>query len=404
MTLGFQQARHLLSRTTFGARRREIDRFAKMRRGAAVDALLDSYARRPGLAPPAWVTAPPPGPSEREGKRKALRKQARERTQELKGWWWRTMVQTPSPWTERLTLFWHGHFPSESRKVKWAPLLFAQNQLLRAHAQGGFAQLLRGIARDPAMILYLDNQSNDRRTPNENFARELLELFTLGEGHYSERDIKEAARAFTGWRIRRSTGTFHFARHRHDGGRKTFMGRSGHLTGEDILETVLANPRLAHHLAERFWLAFVSSEVDSDAVASIARRFLDSGLSIRSLARATFLHDAFADRVGSPLIKSPADLIVGTLRVTQTESPRGRRLLRFGRRLGQDLFDPPNVKGWPGHTAWIDTASLLARHDFLARYAEEAAEIDDETLLTLPVTHSANTGADRILDPSYQLK
>lgn len=404
MTLGLDHSRHLLARFAFGGSKAEIETYARLPRRRAVQRLFDSHAGKPSSPVPDWTSQAPPSPADRmEMSRKQMRRDARAMTQELKAWWWQEMVATPRPFQEALTLFWHGHFTSESRKVKWAPLMYRQNALLRGGGLGSFADLLRGVARDPAMILYLDNQSNDRRTPNENFARELLELFTLGEGHYTETDIKEAARAFTGWRIRKSTGKFHFARHKHDNGMKRFMGRSGRLGGDDILDTVLANPRVAVWLTERAWRHFVTAEPVREAVETIADRFRASGLQVRVLLEQLALSDAFADAPRGGLVKSPADLLVGTHRLTGKTRARGKTLARAGRRLGQDLFDPPNVKGWPGHTAWIDTASLLARYDLLRRHRDAARELDDSVLFASGQTAN-RSGGDRLLDPAYQVK
>src|SRR5262249_29029965 len=212
--LEFEEARHLLARTSFGGTLADIEALRPLTYDAAVDRLLNGVRQRPHTAPPAWVDEPPPSPLERrtrgEEERKAFREQMREHGLALKGWWYEEMLSTDSPFTERMTLFWHNHFTSSLQKVRWPAFLYQQNLLLRQHAVGNFRTILHSITKDPAMILYLDSQTNRKRAPNENFARELLELFTLGEGHYSEQDIKEAARAFTGWEVERRTGRFRF--------------------------------------------------------------------------------------------------------------------------------------------------------------------------------------------------
>jgi uncharacterized protein (DUF1800 family) len=158
-----------------------------------------------------------------DDERQALRAQIREHALALKGWWYQEMLSTDTPLTERMTLFWHNHF-TPACKIKWPPFLYRQNLLLRQHAVGNFRALLHAVSKDPAMLLYLDSQTNRQGAPNENFARELLELFTLGEGHYSEQDIKEAARAFTGWEVERRTGRFRFNPREHDDGTKDISG------------------------------------------------------------------------------------------------------------------------------------------------------------------------------------
>jgi len=251
--LELDEAHHLLARTSFGGTPAEIAALRPLTYEAAVDRLLNSVRQQPRTAPPTWVDEPPPTPLERwtmgEAERQAFRAQVRAHGFALKGWWYQEMLSTDTPLTERLTLFWHNHFTSSLQKVKWPPLLYRQNLLLRQHAMGNFRALLPAVAKDPAMILYLDSQTNRQSAPNENFARELLELFTLGEGHYSEQDIKEAARAFTGWEVERRTGRFRFNARAHDDGQKTFLGRRGPLNGEAILDILLGPTasRRTHH-------------------------------------------------------------------------------------------------------------------------------------------------------------
>ncbi len=213
------------------------------------------------------------------------------------------------------------------------------------------------------MILYLDNQTNRKGKPNENFARELLELFTLGEGYYSERDIKEAARVFTGWMVDRRSGKFRFNVRQHDGRIKTFMGRSGRFHGEDILNIVLEQPPVAVHIAEKLWQEFISDTPDNQEAERLATVFRDSGYEMKLLLKALFtsLYFRVVDNWGNQ-IKSPVELMVGTIRMFDIPIRDFRTLARYERYLGQDLFDPPNVKGWPGGTDWITSTTLLARN------------------------------------------
>jgi uncharacterized protein (DUF1800 family) len=222
--LGYDDARHLLNRTGLGATQAEIERFARMSRDDAARKLLADARTAAVTPPPAWVgTAdalryPRAGEQASDVEKKMFQQQQVREGLELRGWWVAEMLATPSPLTERMTLFWHNHFVSSQQKVKLAELMYRQNVTLRAHALGNFGDLLHAVARDPAMVIYLDSAQNRKGTPNENFAREVMELFTLGEGNYSEQDIKEAARAFTGWSIDRNTGQFVFRRFIHDDG------------------------------------------------------------------------------------------------------------------------------------------------------------------------------------------
>jgi uncharacterized protein (DUF1800 family) len=232
------------------------------------------------------------------------------------------------------------------------------------------------------MVVYLDNVSNRTGSPNENFAREVMELFTLGEGHYGERDIKEAARAFTGWSLDRRTGEFRFYRFLHDGGEKTVLGRHGRFDGDEVLDILLAQPATAEFITTKILREFVSLDPDPAEVARLATGFRASGYDIKSLLRALFTSQAFyAPERRAVLVKSPVEFTVGTLRRFDIHPQDLRPLALANRNLGQDLFGPPNVKGWPGGEAWINSSTLLARRQLLARLfrAEEmpAAPVAD---------------------------
>jgi len=287
---------------------------------------------------------------------------------DLKAWWLKEMVTTVSPLTERMTLFWHNHFTSSLKKVKVPYLMFQQNLLLRRHALGNFRQLVHAAAKDPAMIIYLDNVSNVKDKPNENFARELLELFTLGEGHYSETDIKEAARAFTGWAVDRDTGTFRFLPRRHDFGSITFMGETGIFNGEDIIDIILKQPQVATYITEKFWREFISGTPDPKEVQRLATIFRDQNYEIKPLMHALLTSSYFSDsRNYGTMIKSPVELLVGTLRTFKVPISSSEGLAMASRRMGQDVLDPPNVKGWGGGTRWITSETLLVRQNILER-------------------------------------
>ena len=370
--LEFEEARHLLARTSFGGTLADIEALRPLTYEAAVDRLLNGVHQQPRTAPPAWVDEPRPTLLERrtmgEEERKAFRERLREHGLALQGWWYHEMLSTDSPLTERLTLFWHNHFTSSLQKVQWPAFLYQQNLLLRQHAVGNFRTFLHAIAKDPAMMFYLDSQTNRKSAPNENFARELLELFTLGEGHYSEQDIKEAARAFTGWEVEPRTGRFRFNASAHDDGLKTFLGRSGAFDGDAILDILLAQPRLAVHLTEKLWRAFISDTPDAAEVQRLAALFRQHDYALRPLLKALLMssHCRAASNRGT-MIKSPVELMVGTLRLFHVPLSDPELLARAGRALGQDLLDPPNVKGWPGGKAWITASTLLARQQFLQR-------------------------------------
>ena len=368
MSMGFEDARHLLVRTGFGCTYAELERHASMTRRAAVDALIEGVGATPTVAPPAWVNAAPPTPEMRRSRRKLLRRRDRQRGRQLKAWWWEEMAKTPSPFTERLTLFWHNHFTSGLRKVKAPTLMYRQSMMLRSHLRGSFRDMLSDVARDPAMILYLDNQTNRKKKPNENFARELMELFTLGIGHYTEADIKAAARAFTGWKVRKKTGQFHFAARRHDDGVKVFLGQKGRWGGEDILEMILDRPEAGVFIVEKFWRAFLAAPPNKKTVARWAEAFRESDYALEPLLRRLLMSDAFwAEAERGARLKSPVELMVGTLRSLRVEVDDYEVIAKAGRRLGQDLLEPPNVKGWPGGEEWISSQTLLTRQQLMRR-------------------------------------
>src|SRR6185436_14291127 len=229
-TLGFDGARHLLNRTSFAASPRDIDAYSKLTREQAADRLLAAASRsRTVTAVPSWVNEPFLSVRRRQAmtqeERQLARREMLQRNFELQSWWVGEMLVTPSPRAEKMTLFWHNHFVSSEQKVRSPQLMYRQHLLLRRAALGSFREMLHAVARDPAMVIYLDTASNRKGQPNENFARELMELFTLGEGNYGERDIKEAARAFTGWSIDPDRGEFVFRSAVHDEGVKTVLGR-----------------------------------------------------------------------------------------------------------------------------------------------------------------------------------
>ena len=369
--LGVDDARHLLSRTGFGATPAEIETYSRLTREQAADRLLAGAARSPATPPPAW-TAEAFQPRNYRGLSAEERKQAvrdmNQKAFELQSWWLGEMLTTPSPITEKMTLFWHNHFVSSQRKVRSPQLMYRQNALFRQHALGDFRELLHAASRDPAMVIYLDSAANRKGKPNENFAREVMELFTLGEGNYSESDIKEAARAFTGWGLDPQTGEFLFRPNQHDDGEKTVLGRTGNLGGEAVLDILLEQPKTAEYLVAKMWREFVSPQPDPSQVKHIAATFRDSNYDIRAALKALLVSDAFyAPANRGTLIKSPVDLVVGTLRQFQFQTGDMLPFVFTTNQLGQALFAPPNVKGWPGGEAWINSTTLLRRKAFLDR-------------------------------------
>jgi uncharacterized protein (DUF1800 family) len=377
--MGFDDARHLLVRTTYSASSAEIDSYARLTRAQAVERLLAGTRKHPQTQLSAELDQWTPRSQIRalpEQERRAWLRQTIQKGQDLRGWWFKEMLVTDSPFTERMTMFWHNHFVSSLQKVRPTRLMYRQNLLLREHALGNFADLLHAVSRDPAMIVYLDNASNRKGHPNENFAREVMELFTLGEGNYTEQDIKEAARAFTGWGINGETGEFVFRPIAHDDGIKTVLGRSGPLNGADVLEILLAQPQSAELIVRKLWREFISPTPEEGEVKRIAEQFRASRYDIRTVLRAVLTSEHFyAAQNRASLIKSPIDLLVGTLRQFRFEIGDPYPFVVIARQLGQDIMTPPNVKGWPGGESWINASTLLARKQILERLFRSAERI-----------------------------
>ena len=371
--LGYDDARHLLARTGFGPTEAEVRAYAPLTRSEAVAKLLRETRKTAVTPPPASAVEtsplrPPRGENVSEAERKVFQQQQIREGLELRAWWVQEMLATPSPLTERMTLFWHNHFVSAQQKVRISRLMYRQNVTLREYAFGNFGTFLHAIAKDPAMILYLDSVQNRMGAPNENFAREVMELFTLGEGRYSEQDVKEAARAFTGWSLDRETGVFVFRPRLHDDGTKVVLARSGRLDGDAVLDILLARPETAEFVTAKLWREFVSPDPDPADVARIARRFRESNYDIKVAVRELLVSDAFyAPGNRGVLVKAPVELVVGTLRQLDLKPGTALPFAVAAAGMGQNLMSPPNVKGWPGGETWINTTTLLARKQYLDR-------------------------------------
>ncbi|MBL8087796.1 MAG: DUF1800 domain-containing protein [Chthonomonas sp.] len=315
------------------------------------------------------------------------------RMRDIQAWWLLKMVVTRRPLEEKMTLFWHNHFATASSKVDVAPAMYAQNLLLRKHAVGNFHHMLVDVAKDPAMLYWLDNQFNTKEKPNENFAREIMELFTLGVGHYSEKDVQEAARAFTGWtygRRGRSVdkprfgSSFQFLEDVHDPGMKSFLGNKGPFDGEDVCGILAAHPSTAIFLAKKLWTWFAYDNPEPAVVELIAAAFTNSHYSIRSTLRAIMeAPEFYSERCVGRLIKNPLDLCVATYRQfgiggsiqrsiedargTETKIPRAAALAPIftsTKAMGMEVLNPPDVSGWKVGAEWISSATMIERIKF----------------------------------------
>lgn len=272
--------------------------------------------------------------------------------------WTNQMAQSPAQLREKMTFFWHDHFAT---KVPFAYLMQAQNNTLREHALGNFRELLLAMAKDPAMLLFLNSQQNKKRRPNENFAREVMELFTLGEGNYTESDVKEAARAFTGWQVNRK-GKFELNERQHDFGSKTVFGKSGDFTGEDILNMILAKKECAVFICRKLYRFLIHHRENEAFIMEMADEFYDSNYDISKLLKFILNSNEFLkeENIGTR-IASPTELLVRYIRMFNLKFKNDRVILAGLKALGQIPLFPPNVSGWREQREWIDSSSLLYR-------------------------------------------
>lgn len=290
--------------------------------------------------------------------RKEIQEKSRESLKNLNLRWLETFINSEAQLREKMSLFWHGHFACRVNNSYFQQELL---QVIRENSLGNFKDLLMLVSKSPAMLQFLNNQQNRKQHPNENFAREVMELFTMGRGNYSENDIKEAARAFTGWGFN-PQGGFMFRRNQHDDGVKTVLGKSGNFSGEDIISLLTEQRQTALFISRKIYKYFVNENADEVKVAWLADRFYKSGYDIKKLMEDIFTSSWFYDEknVGTR-IKSPVELLCGIRRLLPMQLENDQSQLLFERALGQVLFFPPNVAGWPGGKSWIDSSSLMLR-------------------------------------------
>lgn len=369
------KATHLLNRAGFGGRPDELDRVVRLGMDVAVDELID-YNRFPETFPPpdftslraVWesyfrlVQMRAPG-RERFDAIVIAQRADNQKLQEIRQWWVTRMIQTPRSLQEKMVLFWHGLLVSGKPDIPQSEFLFIQNELFRRNPLGNFKEMIVAISKDPAMLRYLDNNSNRKGRPNENYARELLELFTMGIGNYTEKDIKEAARAFTGWTYRNYE--FYFDARQHDDGPKTFLGRTGNLDGGDIISIIFEQPATARWLPRKLFESFAYLRPEESLVEELADLFRRSHFDVAPVVRAILTSSAFySPKAMRTQVKSPAQLVIGTARLMDIDAGQVVNLIRAMDLMGHALFFPPNVGGWPRGESWISTSTVLMRYNF----------------------------------------
>lgn len=353
-----QTVKHLYARAGFGLRFADMEAIGRLSVRRAVKKLFEESAPAEPLT---LVTGDTDymmlAKADAETKKMALQKQ-RQQEKDLNVGWIQRMGTTDAQLRERMTLFWHNHFACRTQNALYAQQL---NNIQRENAIGNFRTLLLQVSRSPAMLQFLNNQQNRKNHPNENFARELMELFTIGRGNYTETDVKESARAFTGWGFDKD-GQFQERPLLHDTGSKTFLGKTGPLTGEDVIDQLLAQKQTARFISTKLYKFLVNELPDTAHIEEMADVFYNSGYEIKPLLEHVFTSNWFYDarNIGN-VIKSPVELLVGLNRQFYITYQKPEVLLQFERLLGQVLFNPPNVAGWPGGKNWIDSSSLMYR-------------------------------------------
>jgi len=385
-----ESAAHLLRRAAFGGTPEEGSALAEAGLQGAVERLLSDHSH--GLPPP-----PRTDPAEHirrrrlqqarrtdaemdRGEARDFQRETRETFEALRMWWLGRMRAGGDGVREKLTLFWHGHFATSQTKVRFNHLMLGQNETLRRLGTGPFRELCAAMVRDPAMLVWLDGRQSQAKAPNENFAREVLELFTLGEGHYTEEDIREAARCFTGWTVRMENGEAFFAARRHDAGRKKLFGKSGDLGAEEAVDIICSQPSCPEFLAAKLWEFYAYPRPEPGLVKSLAAHYRENDLRTGELLRMIFTHPEFySPRARATQVKSPVQWMVQAARETGRQLLPPGMALPLAAELGQNLFMPPSVKGWDGGTAWVNSATLIRRSNTARLFAVAAPPLPVET-------------------------
>lgn len=368
----------LYRRLAFGATAAELDAGVTRGFAATVDLLLQFADRDAADGAPVPVLSADEALPTDAAARKAAQERRTAEQKALVDWWLARMVSSSVPAREKLVWYWHGHFATAISKVQVPALMYAQNQLLRQRGAGPFRDLVQAVAKDPAMLIWLDSNSNVKAHPNENFARELMELFTLGIGNYTEEDVTEAARSFTGWAYNRAAHGFELRAAQHDTAFKNVLGHRGNFGGEDLIDLIAGTDASKRFVAARLWSHFAYPISATDAVidAVVAARPASLGDMLRTIAN----HPSFvSDATYTGLVKQPVEWLVGALRALDVAyQPKHASFLGP---LGQVPFSPPNVAGWPSNLYWISTATALAR---LAAAAQLTAAADLRAISSVP--------------------
>lgn len=367
---------HLLNRAAFGCNEQEIE--------ACLSYGREETVRRLVSGKPLVVSPQPVADIKHlQADGKAL---SEDQLTDQQVYWLYRMICTDTPLVEKMTLFWHGHFTSAQSKVGSVPLMVRQNKLFRNYALDSFRDLLLAVGNDPAMMIWLDTNSNKKGSPNENYAREVMELFTLGLNHYTESDVREAARAFTGWNYDRKTDRVTFNPKQFDNGAKQVLGHQGNLNAETLTDVLLEQKALYTFLANKLLQTFVQEQPSQTWMNRVSSRLAQAS-TIGEVLYDLFMSDEFySDEIMQSLIKSPVEFIVTLARALAL--PLSKNMAYACKSMGQELYNPPNVSGWRGHASWLVTSYHLARLQF-AEYA--ANHVSSKWLAPPAVTTSVTS-------------
>ena len=412
-----RKANHLLNRAGFGAPASLVDKLAGMPPAAAVDHLVSYEDIHFSFPDPEFIISreavlevnrevsklrKAENIDEADRLRQKLRRAENAAIATLATWWLERMYSTPRPLEEKLTLFWQGHFVVSSQKVNDSEPIYNHHKLLRENASGSLKKLTTEVGKSPAMLRYLDNARSTKQHPNENWARELMELFTMGQGNYTEDDIKESARAFTGWSLK--NGEFAYRPQSHDDGEKTFLGKTGRFEGSDIIDIIFEQDVTARYFATELWTYFAYENPEPEVIDALAATLQRNNFYLKPMLRQMFLSKAFySDRAIGQQIKSPAQFVVKLAHDMYLYPVPYREMSRASAALGQNVFAPPNVKGWDGGSAWINANALITRYNLPGYLAAAPPEPLPSVLAREPFSLDAMmTGSMRMMNPMKQ--
>lgn len=385
------RARHLLNRAGFGIPEEKVVELAAMAPEQAVASLVNVPSRTKIAPAPACVVPAAEAAEfrkalrglpeeERRKKQQEIQRRERQANDDLTTWWVERMSTTDQPIEEKLTLLWQGHFATSFQKVKPSSAMYHYNETLRIHALGNIKDLTIAVGQSPAMLIYLDNAKSTKKRPNENWARELMELFTMGVGNYTEQDIKESARAFTGWAFAGST--FQYREANHDFGEKTFLGVTGPLDGWDVIDIIFEQPATSRLFAKKLWTYFAYEHPSDSDIDALAAELRANNFDIKPTLQTLFQSESFYnERAMGHQIKSPAQFVTQLAYDLHLDPVPAKPMARAMANLGQNPLAPPNVKGWDGGRAWINANTLLTRYNLPVQLASAPIQKNPDMMM-----------------------